>query len=575
MKHKDHFDTRRNFLCRSACASLGVTSIVNTLAHLRLMQSAVAQSTPADYKAVVCLFLYGGNDSNNTLLPLDGAARANYEASRARPAGHWLNIPATGTNPTSGLPAALSLNAPSGGFGQTAAATQFGVHPYMTNTRDLFNSGDLAFVANVGTLVQPIPNQAAYASPGVPKPPQLFSHSDQQLQWQSSLPDRPFQNGWGGRAAELLTAANANPDGKVSMNISIAGQNSFQVGSSVVQYAVSTGGVTALAGYNNTNGPYGAAALSPHLTPYATTPPSYAANDQGKALKALDTITKLTRMQLGESERLYQHHLEEGYNEVMKRARDNETFVGDAIGSNTDTVTLAVNDAFDYAYGWAGGTATRPTLPDVANQLKMTIRLIRGRNFLGNKRQIFFVSMGGYDTHQNQVSDSGTNQNVGHNRLMGDLDKALKGFREAIAVISSAEGLTGQGLWNDVTLFTNSDFTRTLNPNGSVRESGTDHAWGGHQIVMGGAVNGQRIYGNFPTLAISSGLDVDISANSRGRWIPTLAVEQFGSDIAKWFMSSGSQYLPGITGADLATIFPNLARFQTVGSEIGFMDFSA
>ncbi len=573
MKHKDHFDTRRNFICRSACASLGVTSIVNTLAHLRLMQSAVAQTMPTDYKAVVCLFLYGGNDSNNTLLALNGEARANYEAARARPAGHWLNIPSSGTNPTSGLAAALSLTAPSGGFGQSAAS-QFGVHPYMPNTRAMFNSGNLAFVANVGTLVQPIPDRNAYISPSVPKPPQLFSHSDQQLQWQSSLPDRPFQNGWGGRAADLLMAANTNPNSQVSMNISIAGQNSYQVGSSVVQYAVSTSGVTALAGYNNTNGPYGAAALAPNLSPYDATPPAYANNDQGKALKALDTITKLTRMQLGESDRLYQHHLEEGYNEVMKRARDNETFVGDAIGGATDPVNAAIIDAFDYAYGWAGGTATRPTLPDVANQLKMVVRLIRGRNFLGNKRQIFFVSMGGYDTHQNQVSDSGTNQNVGHNRLMGDLDKALKGFRDAIAAVTSAENVSGQDLWNDVTLFTNSDFTRTLNPNGSVKESGTDHAWGGHQIVMGGAVNGQRIYGNFPSLAISSGLDVDISANSRGRWIPTLAVEQFGSDIAKWFMSSGNQYLPGLTSSDLATIFPNLARFQSVGSELGFMDFS-
>lgn len=573
MKHKDHFDTRRNFLCRSACASLGVTSVVNTLAHLRLLQSAVAQSTPTDYKAIVCLFLYGGNDSNNTLIPLNGEARTNYEATRARPPGHWINIAASGVNPTSNLPAALPLTAPSGGFGQSVAS-EFGVHPYMPNVRDFFNTGSLAFVANVGTLVQPIPDRTAYVNPGVPKPPQLFSHSDQQLQWQSSLPDRPFQNGWGGRAADLLKEMNANPDSKVSMNISIAGQNSYQVGSSTVQYSVSTGGITALAGYNNASGAYGAAALAPNTTPYATTPPSYAANDQGRALRALDTISKLTRMQLGESERFYQNHLEEGYNEVMKRARDNETFVGDAIGTAVDPVNAAIIDAFDYAFGWAGGSATRPTLPDVAQQLRMAVRLIRGRNFLGNKRQIFFVSMGGYDTHQNQVSDSGTNQNVGHNRLMGDLDKSLKGFHDALAAVSTAENLLGAGLWNNVTLFTNSDFTRTLNPNGSVQESGTDHAWGGHQIVMGGAVNGQRIFGNFPNLAISSGLDVDNSSNSRGRWIPTLSVEQLGSDVAKWFMSSGSQFLPGLSSSQLGTIFPNLGRFQTIGSELGVMKFN-
>lgn len=573
MKHKDHFDTRRNFLCRSACASLGVTSVVNTLAHLRLLQSAVAQSAPSDYKAVVCLFLYGGNDSNNTLIPLDGEARANYEAPRARPANHWINIPATGTNPTSGQAAALPLTAPSGGFGQSVASS-FGVHPNMPNVQNFFNTGSLSFVANVGTLVQPLADRAAYVNPGIPKPPQLFSHSDQQLQWQSSLPDRPFQNGWGGRAADLLMSLNTNPDNKVSMNISLGGQNSYQVGSTTVQYGVATGGVTALAGFNNSNGPYGAAALAPNTNPYATTPPNYAANDQGRALRALDTITKLTRMQLGESERFYQHHLEEGYNEVMKRARDNETFVGDAIGSAADPVNAAIIDAFDYAFGWAGGSATRPTLPDVAQQLRMVARLIRGRNFLGNKRQIFFVSMGGYDTHQNQVSDSGTNRNVGHNLLMSQLDNSLKGFHDALAAISNAETLPGAGLWNNVTLFTNSDFTRTLNPNGSVQESGTDHAWGGHQIVMGGAVNGQRIFGNFPNLAISSGLDVDITSTSRGRWIPTLAVEQFGSDIAKWFMSSGNQFLSGLSNSHLATIFPNLGRFQTIGSELGFMKFN-
>lgn len=572
MKHQDHFDTRRNFLCRSACASLGVTSIVNTLAHLRLLQSAVAQSNPSDYKAIVCLFLYGGNDSNNTLIPLNGEARSNYESARARPAGHWINIPVSGSNPTSGLPAALPLTAPSGGFGQSVA-THFGVHPFMPNVQNFFNTGSLAFVANVGTLVQPIPDRAAYVNPGVPKPPQLFSHSDQQLQWQSSLPDRPFQNGWGGRAADLLMSMNANPNSMVSMNISIAGQNSFQVGSSTVQYAVSTGGVTALANYGNATGPYGAAALAPNTSPYATTPPSYAANDQGRALRAIDTITKLTRMQLGEPDRFYQHHLEEGYNEVMKRARDNETFVGDAIGPASDPVNAAIIDAFDYAFGW-DSVGNRPTLPEVAQQLRMVARLIRGRNFLGNKRQIFFVGMGGFDTHQNQVSDSNNNINVGHNLLMRQLDNALKGFHDALAAISNAESLPGAGLWNNVTLFTNSDFTRTLNPNGSVRESGTDHAWGGHQMVMGGAVNGQRIYGTFPNLAISSGLDVDISANSRGRWIPTLAVEQFGSDIAKWFMSSGNQFLPGLSNSHLATIFPNLGRFQTVGAELGFMNFS-
>jgi uncharacterized protein (DUF1501 family) len=551
-KHQDHFDTRRNFLCRSACASMGVTGIVNTLAHLKLVQSAMAQTAPTDYKAMVCLFLYGGNDANNTLIPLDGVARTNYES--ARPAGHPIHIPVSGTNQ------ALALTAPVGGFGQTNA-TQFGVHYNMPNTRDLFNSGDLAFVSNVGTLVQPITRSQYIAVPRTtPVPPQLFSHSDQQLQWQSSLPDRPFQNGWGGRAADLLNNL-VNAPNSVSMNISIAGQNSFQVGTSVTQYAVGTTGVTGLAGYNAGANTYGNAA------DYSVSPPAYTANDAGRTLKALDTITKLTRMQLGgitdptDPIYHYQHHLEEGYNDIMKRARDNEATVGAALGGST----TAINDAFDLAFGWDGVSTTRPTLPDVAAQLKMVVRLIQGRTSLGNTRQIFFVSMGGFDTHQNQPGD--------HNNLMGNLDKALKGFRDAIDTVSAAEG-GGSNLWNDTLLFTNSDFARTLQPNGNETGSGTDHGWGGHQIIMGGPVIGQRIYGSFPDLARATGQDVD---SNRGRWIPTLAVDQYASVVAKWFMSQGSSYVSGLTSSDVSTIFPNLGRFQsvaTIPSNLGFVDFA-
>jgi uncharacterized protein (DUF1501 family) len=542
-KHQDHFDTRRNFLCRSACASLGVTSVVNTLAHLRLVQSAMAQSAPTDYKAIVCLFLYGGNDANNMLVPLDGAARANYDT--ARPSAHPIHI-----SPTAALP----LTAPTGGFGQ-AHATGFGVHPSMTHVRSLFNSGDLGFVANVGTLVQPITRSQYVAVPrSVPVPPQLFSHSDQQLQWQSSLPDRPFQNGWGGRTAELLNNL-VNPTSKVSMNISIAGQNSFQVGNSVVQYAVSTSGVVGLSGYSNSTAPYFGPGTYGHAADYSVSPVAYAPNTQGRTLKALDTITKLTRMQLGEVDSHYQHHLEEGYNDVMKRARDNEATVGTSLGAATTAIDTAFATAFP------GVT----TLPDVANQLKMVARLIQGRSSLENNRQIFFVSMGGFDTHQTQQAD--------HATLMGNLDKALKGFKDSLAAISTAEG-GGSNLWNDTLLFTKSDFARTLQPNGGLVSSGTDHGWGGHQIIMGGPVIGQRIYGSFPDLARATGQDVD---SNRGRWIPTHAVDQYASVVAKWFMSQGNSYVPGITGTNIADIFPNLGRFQninTIPSELGFLDFN-
>ncbi|MDZ4288865.1 MAG: DUF1501 domain-containing protein [Prosthecobacter sp.] len=541
-KHKDHFDTRRNFLCRSACAGMGVTSVVNTIAHLQLLQRVMAQTPPTDYKAIICLFLYGGNDSNNTLIPLNGLARTNYDTARyggATP--HPLHIPVSGTG------AARLLTAPGGGFGQ-ANATSFGIHPTMANTQAMFNSGDLSFVSNVGTLVQPI-NRTEYIAKTKPVPPQLFSHSDQQLQWQSSLPDRPFQNGWGGRAAEVMNTK-VNPNSNVSMNISIAGQNSFQVGDSVIQYAVGTGGVVGLSGYNLTGGSTYSDAAN-----YTVTPPTYSNNDKGRTLRAVDVITKLARMQLGgtgdQTIDHYQHHLEEGYNDVMKRARDNEAIVGTALSGST----TSINTAFETAFGVAAGG----TLPDVANQLRMVARLIQGRNSLQNNRQIFFVSMGGFDTHQNQPTD--------HTTLMSNLDRSLKGFKDAITALDP-------NLWNDVVLFTKSDFTRTLQPNGNETTSGTDHGWGGHQVVMGGPVIGQRIYGTFPDLARATGQDVD---SNRGRWIPTTAVDQYASVVAKWFMSEGLNYASGLTSTDLTTVFPNLGRFQsvsTIPASLSFLDFA-
>lgn len=552
MKHQDHFDTRRNFLCRSACASLGVTSIVNTLAHLRLLQSAAAQGAPGDYRAIVCLFLYGGNDSNNMLVPRAGAARANYD--NARPASIPFHLNANPFHATNNPNGVHPLTLASGGPSQATANNSFGLHPAMANSKNLFNNQDLAFVANAGTLVVPLPDRDTYFSSAYAKPPQLFSHSDQQLQWQSSLPDRPFQNGWGGRAADLIHGL-ANGGSQVSMNISIAGQNSFQVGSQTVQYAVSTSGVTPLSGFSNSNGPYGAAAAN-GANPYVSTPPAYSTASAGRILEGADMLAKLARMQLGEPDSRYQHLLENSYNEVMRRARDNEALVGEIFNGDTSVIDTAFNTAFNNA-----------TLPAIASQLHTVARLMQGRASIGDpKRQIFFVSMGGYDTHRSQLAD--------HPTLLGDLDKSLQGFRDA---------LTSLGLWNDTLLFTNSDFTRTFQPNGESGLSGTDHGWGGHQIVMGGPVRGGRVFGAFPSLARANNdpatsLDADTEGRARGRWIPTTSVEQFMSVAAKWFLSQdGGGYLGGLTNDDIAAIFPNLGRFQNVGdipANLQFLDFT-
>ena len=514
-KHLDHFQSRRNFLCNSACASLGVTSLVNTLAHLRLMQSAVAQTAPPDYKAIICLFLYGGNDANNLLLPGAGAARTNYDL--ARPTTHPLHIATSGgTNnmlPLAALNSGTNIN-------QANAGNSFGLHQNLTGMQSIFDAGDLAFISNGGTLVQPI-SRTEYIASSKPVPPQLFSHSDQQVQWQSSIPDRPFQSGWGGRIAELLNAS-YNPSSNVSMNISLGGVNSFQVGSSIVQYGVGTGGTVSLAGYNDATGPYGAA---------LNTDGTYKTSDQGKTLQGFQQIMNL----------VHEHLLEDGYNEVMRRARANEAFIGTAIGSAVDA-TIA--DVFDNYY---------PTLndeTDIAKQLKMVARLMKGGPALGNNRQIFFVSMGGFDTHQDQPT--------GHATLMGQLDKALSAFRDTMKHANV-------NLWDDMVLFSHSDFARTLQPNGSEANCGTDHGWGGHQFTMGGPVIGKTIYGTFPDLERNNGIDVD---SNRGRWIPSTSVEQYASVVAKWF---------GVSNADISTIFPNLGRFQStsaIPTNLQFVDFS-
>ncbi len=503
-KHLDHFQTRRTFLCRSACASMGVGGIVNTLAHLRLISGAMAQSAPTDYKAIVCLFLFGGNDANNMLLPLDGAARANYDL--ARPVGNPLRIGIPGS---SDPVKALAIN---NAFAQTTA-TQFGLHPSLSNTVNLFNTGELAFVSNVGTLVQPI-SRAEYQAGTKPVPPELFSHSDQQVQWQSSVPDKPFTSGWGGRTADLLNALD-NPGSHVSMNISIAGLNSFQVGNSpLVQYSVGTDGVVSLAGYSDATGPYGKAVDGAG---------AYKTTDEGKTFKAFETIRNLT----------FDHLLEDGYNQVINRARTNEAVIGAALAADAT--------AIDNAFTAAGANSA------TADQLKMVARLMLGRTALGNQRQIFFVNMNGFDTHQDQVGDQSS--------LLSDLDQALLAFKNAVSGIDAT-------MWDSTLLFTHSDFARTLQPNGSDTAVGTDHGWGGHQIVMGGKVSGGNIFGAFPDLARNTGQDAD---SNRGRWIPTTSVEQYSSVIAKWF---------GVDANSITTVFPNLGRFQnplTIPPNLNFM----
>jgi uncharacterized protein (DUF1501 family) len=499
---REMLTTRRSFLRQSACATLGITGLVNTLAHLTLTRSALAQvSTFTDYRAMVVLFLYGGNDSNNMLLPRVGnASYDNYKNSR----GVLRILDPTDPAYVAGQPASLPLS----------GAGNFAVHPNLTGFRDLYDAGELAFIANVGTLAFPI-TRDQYIAKSVAIPPQLFSHSDQQVEWQSSVPDKPFQTGWGGRVADLLRSQGYSGD-KVSMSVTISGINSFQVGNDVVQYTVSPTGSISLSGYNSGSAPYGNA---------MNTNGTYKTNNAGLRLKAFDDITHY----------VHENLLEEGYAEVVRRARLNEAIVSTAFtaaaGSGVDLDAIFTN---------AGATTS------LGSQLKTIAKLVAGREAIGNHRQIFFCSIGGYDTHADQLSAQAN--------LMTELSNSLKAFSQAMIALQQND---------NVLLLSHSDFTRTFTPNGTDSAAGSDHGWGGHHFVMGGPVNGGQVYGAFPSLKVGADQDVD---GGRGRWIPTTSVDQYAAAAARWL---------GVDTNSLGAIFPNLSRFNDpfgASANLGFVN---
>lgn len=491
--------TRRAFIRQSSCAALGITGLVNTLAHLTLTRGALAQGLPdEDYKALVVLFLYGGNDSNNMLIPRMGhPAYADYKNHR----GVLAILDRDDPEYVAGRPSSIPL---------AAEGSDYGVHPSFQSVANLFNAGQLAFVTNVGTLAFPL-SRDEFVGGTVPLPTQLFSHSDQQIEWQSSVADKPFQSGWGGRVADLLRQRGLAGD-KVSLSITASGINSLQIGSDVVQYSVGPRGAVALTGFG-TN--YGSARNADG---------SYSTSTLGRRLKAFDEITAYT----------HQNLLEDGYTEVVRRARASEAIVGDAF-------LAAAQSGVDLDSTFSGATTSLGT------QLKTIAKLIAGRDLLDNRRQIFFCSVGGYDTHSGQMNAQAN--------LMTELANSLTAFNNAV---------TALGVADKVLTLTHSDFTRTFTPN-SIDSStaGSDHGWGGHHIVMGGPVIGGKIYGTFPSLKV--GMDQDAGTN-RGRWIPTTSVDQYAAVGARWL---------GVEDGALSAIFPNLHRFDDpfgASTNLGFVN---
>lgn len=485
--------SRRDFLVRTTCAALGATAMQGTIKRLGLMNlMAMPNSVSGNYRALVCVFLNGGNDSNNMVIPTD-SFYTSYASQR----------------PTIAIPqgSVLGLGAPPASLG----GRTFGFHPNMGDFQpdptgnpglfypgpvSLYNSGKLAVVTNVGPLVMPM-SQAEYMNNSKPKPYALFSHSDQIQAWQSGRSDIKISTGWGGRSADAVATCNAG-SGFPTIT-SISGSSTFCIGLKR-PLSIGTGSLTSVLVLNGFSG---------------------SATDVARrsSMDYLRTIDQTATM-------------------IAAASATTQQGVDISADFSTDPT---INTIFDNT--------------GIANQLKQVakvIKLVQGSPSLNLSRQIFFVSQGGYDTHQNQSTDQGNNFN--------DLSRALGSFYQATVEL---------GLQDKIATFTLSDFARTLQESGSGASAGTDHGWGAHQFVMGDGVVGGNFYGTlnpstgsiFPVLAPGSPDDTTNSgSNGRGRWIPTTASDQYGATLAKWF---------GVGDLDMGTVFPNQGNFGTM--DLGFM----
>jgi uncharacterized protein (DUF1501 family) len=496
--------SRREFIRQAACAAVGTAAMTAAIRDLRFMNAAVAQSNISDYKALVCIFLGGGNDSNNLIIPTITSEYNNYATIRTP----VLAIPQGSILPISPL---------------NSDGHSYGFHPCCSQLQSLFNSGKLAVLFNTGTLAYPL-TKAQYNSTPSKRPPQLFSHSDQVTQWQTSVPDQPPVSGWGGRCADLLNSV--NPGSAISLSVSLAGANTFEVGNVVSEYVVSTGGAIQLG--NSVNG-----ARLTGLTNILNLPYS---NLQAKAY----ADTAFHSIKTGQT-----------LNDAILPTAD--TVVNGVVTGQVWTTPFPRSGVFQVTTPTSGAKFNSSLGP----QLEMIARLIEAGHRsaasggFGMKRQIFFCQVGGYDLHtgQTNVPNGGNVLDGAHSNLFAELSQCMNAFQAAMDQIGTMH--SDPSFAQRVTTFTCSDFGRTFPANGQ----GSDHGWGSHHLIMGGAVHGQKTYGTFPVLTVGGPDDT-----STGRWIPTTACDQFFATMATWF---------GVDSNNLAEVFPNLGRFST--PNLGFI----
>jgi uncharacterized protein (DUF1501 family) len=419
----------------------------------------------SDYKALVCIFMFGGNDSWNMLVPTSTSEYNDYFASRG------------GNTPTSSLALPQNSFLPLSPVTPLPNGLTLGLNSNMAGVQQLFQAGKAALLANVGPLITPT-TKAQYQSTGWALPPQLFSHNDQQDQWHSLRGNSLLKSGWAGRVADVLASQVSSQ--QLPLNVSLAGQTLFQAGNVATPYVMGATGATTFSGFNTVS---------------SSTPVS------------LGRRQSFTGIASGTYNTIY----ERGFAAVQKRAVQYADLVNTSLtGAQVFTALPDSNTG----------------LSSLQQQLRTVAKLISVRSTLGMSRQVFFVSTGGFDSHDNLLAEQPV--------LLGNISVSLKSFYDA---------LTEMSMENSVTAFTHSDFGRTLTSNGD----GSDHAWGGNQIVVGGAVRGQQIYGQYPSLALNGPQDV-----GGGRLIPTTSADQYAATLANWF---------GVGTAQLGQVAPNVNNF--------------
>lgn len=462
-----HKISRRKFLGQASCAGIGYTTLMSTLVNLKNINAAsILNSTTidtGDYKALVCLVLSGGADSFNMLAPKGNAEWNEYATTRsnlALPKNDLRSI-----TPTNNMEKTL------------------GVHPSMISMQQMFNNGELAFISNIGSLINGVSKDEIYNGTA-DLPLGLFSHADQLMHWQTGIPQDRVAQGWGGKIADMLKACNTNQN--ISLNVSLSGSNLYQTGNSSIEFAID---------------PYAG----------ATTINGYGEEWQFAQMQtqAIDNMI----------DAYYTDIFKKTFVDIIKIGKEGaEQF-------NSATESIDLNTDFSDTY--------------LSQSFNMVAKTIAARNTLGMNRQIFFIDFGGWDHHDEVL--------LAQEEMLEEVDNALAEFNAAMKEINA---------FNDVTTFSMSEFGRTLTSNGN----GTDHAWGGNVFVMGGAVNGQQVFGEYPSLELESNIEI-----GGGVLIPSMSVDEYFAELSLWF---------GVPSSELVTLFPNIGNFYSPGSgnPIGFLN---